>query len=132
MSKRVVVSTPALYYGGTKHFFEKNNGINVNKENYWRLQRTELFPDIEKVVERDDQIFAQDVAPSYRFSVVQGFIKTKLKHSFIRAKEWPPSSTNVNPPDYFYWDFFKTKIYKGRSWKTFVSDVELKKKIKSV
>ena len=72
-----------------------------------------MFSAIEKVVKRDDWIFAQDGA-------------------LIRAEEWPPSSPDVNSLDYFLWDFVKTKVYEGRSGKLFASEAELKKKIKSV
>ena len=85
MSKRAMVSTVTSWYGRTKPSFLNNNGIKVNRENFWRQQRKELFSAIEKVVKHDDQIFAQDVAPSHRFNVVQDFIKIKLKRRFIRA-----------------------------------------------
>ena len=113
-------------------FFVNNNGIKVNKENYCRHLRKELFPAIEKVVKRDDWIFAHDGAPSHRSHLVQDFLKTKLKRRFIRAEEWPPSAPNVNPLDYFYWNFVKTKAYQGRSGKPFALEAELKKELTSV
>ena len=64
--------------------------------------------------------------------MVQNFLKTKLKRGFIRVEEWPLSSPDVNTLDYFCWDFVKTKVYVGRSGKTFVSEAEVKKIIKSV
>ena len=64
--------------------------------------------------------------------MVQDFLKTKLKRLFICAEEWPLSSPDVNPLDYFYWDFALTKVYKGRSGKPWASEAELKKKLKSV
>ena len=64
----------------------------------------------EKVVKRDDWIFAQDGAPSHRSHLVQDFLKTKWKRCFILAEEWSPSSPDVNPLDYFYWDFVTTKV----------------------
>ena len=64
--------------------------------------------------------------------MVQDFLKTKLKRRFIRAEEWPPSLPDVNRPDYFHWNFFKTKVYEVRSGKLFASEAELKKKISSV
>ena len=35
---------------------------------------------------------------------------------------------DVNPLDYFYWDFVNTKVYERRSGKPFESEPELKKK----
>ena len=58
MSRKVMVSAAILWYGVTKPFFVNKNGIKVNKENYCRHLRKELFPAIEKVVKLDDWIFA--------------------------------------------------------------------------
>ena len=63
MSKQVMLSAAISWYGVTKIFFVNNNGIKVNKESYYRHLRKELFPAIEKVIKRDDWIFAQDGAP---------------------------------------------------------------------
>ena len=58
---------------------------------------------------------------------VKDFLKTRLKHRFIRA-ELPPSSPDVNLLGYSYCDFVKTKVYEGRFGKQFTSASELKKK----
>ena len=63
MSKQVMLSAAISWYGVTKIFLVNNNGIKVNKESYYRHLRKELFPAIEKVIKRDDWIFAQDGAP---------------------------------------------------------------------
>ena len=123
-----MVSAAISGYGVIKPFFVNNDGIKVNKENYCRHWRKELFPATEKVVKRGEWMFAWDGAPSHRSHFVQDFLKTKLKRRFIRAEEWFPPSPDVNTLDYFYWDFVKTKIYKGRSRKPFASEAELKKK----
>ena len=54
MSKKVMVSVAISWYGVNKGFFGNKNGIKVNKENYCRHLRMELFPAIEKVFKRDD------------------------------------------------------------------------------
>ena len=92
----------------------------------------ELFRAIEKVVKRDDWVFARDGAPSHRSHSVQDFLKTKLKRRFIRVEEWPLSSPDVNPLYHFYWNFAKTKVYTRRSGKPLTLEAVLKKKIKSV
>ena len=110
ISKKVMLSVAISWYGLTKPFFVNSNGIKVNAENYCGHLRKELFPTIEKVVKCDDWIFAQDGAPSCRFHLVQDFLKTKLKRRFIRAKEWPPSSPDINALDYSYWYFVMTNV----------------------
>lgn len=42
-----------------------------------------------------------------------------LNPCFIHAEEFPPSSTDLNPLNYFYWDFVKTTVFKGRYGKSF-------------
>ena len=127
-----MVSAFISWYGEIKNNNVNSNGIKFNKENYCRHWIKELFPAIEKVVKRDDWIFAQDGAQSHWSHLLQDFLKVKLKSRFIRAEEQPLSSPDVNPLDCFYWDFVKTKVYKGRSEKPFASEAELKRKIKSV
>ena len=63
MSKQVMLSAAISWYGVSIIFLVNNNGIKVNKESYYRHLRKELFPAIEKVIKRDDWIFAQDGAP---------------------------------------------------------------------
>ena len=46
--------------------------------------------------------------------------------------EWPPSSPDVNPLDYFCWNLVKTKEYQGRAGDLFSSEEKLKTKIKAV
>ena len=96
-------------------FFVNDNGIKVNKESHCQHLCKEFFPAIEKVLKCDDWIFAQIGVPYHQSHLVQGFLKTRLKHRFIRAEEWPPSSPDVNPLDCFYQNFLKITVYKGRS-----------------
>ena len=55
-----------------------------------------VLPAIEKVVKRDDWIFAQDRAPSHRSHLIQDFFKRCLKRRFIRVEEWHPPLPDVN------------------------------------
>ena len=60
--------------------------------------------------------------------MVQDFLEKTLKCCIVKCVEWPPSSTDVNPLDYFFSDLVKTK---GRAGEPFSSE-ELKTKIKAV
>ena len=70
-----------------------------------------MFPTIKKIVQHDDWIFVQDSALSHRSNFVQDFLEKTLKRRFVKCVEWPPSSPDVNPLDYFFWDIVETKIY---------------------
>ena len=91
-----------------------------------------MFPAIKKLVKRDDWVFVQDSAPSHRSNLIQDFLEKTLKHRFIKYVEWPPSSPDVNPLDYFFWDLVKTKVYRGRAGESFSSEGESKTKVKAV
>ena len=119
MSKKVMVSATISWYDVTRPFFVNNNGIRVNKENHCRHLFKELFPAIEKVF-----ISLIPLGTGLSFK--------KMGRGFIRAKEGPSLSPDVNQLDYFYWDFVKSKLYDERSGKPFASEPELKKKIKSL
>ena len=127
-----MVSAAISWYTNMKQFFVNENGIKLNKENYCKhLLKKQLFPAIKKLVERDDWIIVQDIAPSHRSNLVQDFLEKTLKRRFVKCVEWPPSSPDVNPLDYFFWDLVKTKVYQGRAGEPFSSEVELKTKIKA-
>ena len=122
-SRKFMVSAAISWYGATKPFLENDNGIIVNKENYCKHLKKQLFPAIKKLV--------QDSTPSYRSNLLQDFLEKALKRRFVKCVEWPPSSPDVNPLDYFFWDLVKTKVYQGRAGEPFSSE-ELKTKIKAV
>ena len=73
----------------------------------------------------------QDSARSYRSNLVQDFLEKTLKRRFVKCVEWSPSSPDVNPLDYFFWNLVKTKVYQGRAGEPFSSKEELKAKIKA-
>ena len=91
-----------------------------------------MFSAIKKLVKRDDWIFVQDSAPSHRSNLVQNFLENTLKRLFVKCVEWPPSSPDVNPLDYFFRDLVKAKVYQGRAGEPFSSEKELETKIKAV
>ena len=89
-----------------------------------------MFPATKTLVKRDDWTFVQDSTPSHRSNLVQDFLEKSLKRRLVKCVEWPPSSLNVNPLDYFFWDLVETKVYQGRAGDPFSSEEELKTKIK--
>ena len=131
-SKKVMVSAGISWYGATRPFFVSEKGVKVNGPTYHKHLKQELFPAINSLVNRDDWIFAQDGAPSHRSNLVQDFLKDTLKRRFISKEEWPPSSPDTNPLDYWFWDAVKMKVYEGRAGRPFGNEKELKNKIRKV
>ena len=64
---------------------------------------------------------------SKKFTVSTSISWHGLIKPFIRAKEWPLSSPDVNPLHYFYWNFVRTKVDESRCGKPVASEAELKK-----
>lgn len=131
-SKKVMVSAGLSWQGVTKPFFVNNQGLKVNAVRYEKHLRTQLFPAIDNLVKRDDWIFIQDGASSHTSNLVQEFLEETLKKRFVRKQEWPPSSPDCNPLDYYFWDAIKTKVYEGRFNRPFANEEELKHRIRQV
>ena len=64
--------------------------------------------------------------------MVQDFLEKNFKRRFVKRVKWPPSSPDVNPLDYFFWDLVKTTVYQGRAGELFSSEKEVKTKTKAV
>ena len=127
-----MVSAALTWNGVTKPFFVNKKGLKVNSVNYEKHLRKELFPAIEKVMARDDWIFVQDGASSHTANIVQDFLKEKLKRRYVSSTEWPPSSPDSNPLDYYFWNQVKVKVYEGMLNTPFRSEAELINRIKKV
>ena len=67
----------------------------------------------------------------HRLNLVQDFLEKTLKRRFVNCVEWPPSSPNVNPLDYFFRYLVKAKVYQDRAEEPFSSEEELPTKIKA-
>lgn len=77
-------------------------------------------------------MFDEEIVSSHTSNLVQGYLTDTLKSRFIKASEWPPSSPDCNPLDYFFWNLVKERVYAGRLNQPFQNEEELKKRIKSV
>ena len=110
MSRKVMLSAAISWYGATKPVFVNENGIKVNKENYCKHLKKQLFPASKNLVKRDDWISVQDSALSHRSNLVQDFLEKTLKRRFVKCVKWPPISPDVNPLDSFFRDLVRTKV----------------------
>ena len=65
-----------------RFFFVNENGIKVNKENYSKRLKKQLFPAIKKLFKRADWIFVQDSSPSHRPNLVQDSLEKNFETPF--------------------------------------------------
>lgn len=125
-SVKVMVSAIFSWKGVSEH------QIKVNSDSYLVNLRDELIPAAESLYPNDDFTFVQDSAPSHRANKIQSFLKEKLKSRFVKNTDWPPSSPDCNPLDYYFWDRVQEKVFEDRHCNPFTSTEELKERIKEV
>jgi transposase len=123
--RKIMVSAIMTWKGMIGPFFVADKDIKVNSVSYLKHLKNDLIPALETLYPRNDFIFVQDSAPSHRAKIVQTFLKEKLKSRYVKNTEWPPSSPDVNPLDYFFWNELKEMVYKGRHCNPFADEEEL-------
>ena len=130
-SKKVMVSACLTWNGATKPFFVNSGGIKVNAVSYKKHLEKKLLPAVETMFTHEQWIFLQDGAPAHGSNLVQDFMKERLKKRFVKKTDWPPSSPDCNPLDYYFWDAVKAEVYNGRLNNPFKNEDELKRKTKA-
>jgi inhibitor of nuclear factor kappa-B kinase subunit alpha len=89
-------------------FIEKGVKINAIYYKTEVLQKV-VKPSVERMYGSDHYVFQQDGAPSHTANVVQNWCRANLS-DFLAKDEWPPSSPDLNPLDYFVWSYMLSKI----------------------
>jgi transposase len=80
-----------------------DRGVKINKEYYKRHVLQELvIPEANKMYGDEPYVFQQDSAPAHKAIVVQEYCIRKFP-DFITSQEWPASSPDLNPLDFFAW-----------------------------
>ena len=122
-------SAVVTWKGVSKPYFVAEKNIKVNGRAYLQHVKKDLLPFLDSLYPRKDFHFIQDSAPSHRYGEVQKFLTKKLKKRFVKNTEWPPSSPDCNPLDYFFWNDVQEKVYEGRHCNSFNDEDELKRRI---
>ena len=104
----------------------------MNAKTYKRHSQKEFLPAIQRLHKHKNWIFVQDSAPSHHSNLAQDFLQETLNSRFIKTHEWPPSSPDCNPLNYYFWNKVKEKVYENRLNKLFENERELKKQIEHV
>ena len=73
-------------------------------------------------------IFLQGTTSSCGSSLAQNFLGKR----FVYKTEWPPSSPDCNPLDYFIWNKIKTEVNRDQLNNLLKDEEELKQKNKNV
>ena len=63
---------------------------------------------------------------------IQDFLSEKLNKRFVKYSEWPPTSPECSPLDYYFWEKVQRKVYENRFNCAFENENALKRRIRRV
>ncbi|MCA9813148.1 MAG: transposase [Nitrosarchaeum sp.] len=70
-------------------------------------------PQSQLIFNQDIWTFQQDSAPSHKAKTTQNWCQKNLP-DFISTQDWPPSSPDLNPLDYFIWGVLEANVNASR------------------
>ena len=82
------------------HFFQK--GLRVNTAEYIKVLRDIVKPWMDTITDGRPYVFQQDSAPSHKAKVTQEWLEENVPYHWS-PDVWPPSSSDINPMDYYVW-----------------------------
>lgn len=97
-------------FGLTPFFFEGT----VNAIRYKEMLENHVIPGLKQKHAFKRTIFHQDGAPPHRSLVVRDFLNKQFPGRVIGLGfdiTWPPRSPDLNPLDYWFWGWLKTKLF---------------------
>ena len=101
----------------------------LNSDVYMDMLKKHVIPFLEKNKVLDKIIFQQDGATPHTSERVLEFLKDSFKAGIISNKseiQWPPSSPDLSPLDFFLWGYLRDLVYSSPKPKTLP---ELKEKL---
>ena len=84
------------------HIFEV--GLKVNTKVYLDVLKTVVIPWCNQVASGRPWVRQQDLAPAHKSKETQTWLQ-KGCYEFVPLSHWPPSSSDLNPLEYFLWSY---------------------------
>ncbi len=91
--------------GSPPHIFE--TGLWVNTDIYLEVMESTVLPWIKTVAGDHPWVWQQDPAPCHVFNRSIKWLKDHF-YDLVSKHCWPPSSSYLNPLDYFVWGYLGT------------------------
>ena len=82
------------------HIFDV--GLKVNTKVYLGVLKSVVIPWCNQVAGSRPWVWQQDSAPAYKSKETQAWLQKEC-YDFVPFSHWPPSSSDLNPQDYFVW-----------------------------
>ena len=110
---RAMVSLGMCYRGvGTLRFSPQ--GAKINSAAYQEIVENTYLPDCAEFYGAPPEcVFQQDGASSRNSAATQAFVKDRFPN-FRQKGQWPASSPDLNPLDYFYWGYLQREAGKKK------------------
>ena len=84
------------------HIFEV--GLKVNTKVYPDVLKSMVFPWCNQVTDGRPWVWQQDSAPAHKSKETQVWLQKEC-YDFVPFSNWPLSSSNLNPLDFFVWSY---------------------------
>lgn len=94
---------------------------NLNGETYLNLLNTELWPDLEPIIDANadiNPIFMQDGCPAHNSRIVRPWLFQHFDQNWIGTNgpiHWPPRSPDLTMMDFFLWGYVKNRSYPAQN-----------------
>ena len=84
------------------HIFEV--GLKVNTKGYLDVLKSVVIPWCNQVAGGRPWVWQQDSAPAHKSKETQAWLQKEC-YDFVPFSHWSPSSSDLNPLDYFVWSY---------------------------
>ena len=84
------------------HIFEV--GLKVNTKVYLDVLKSVVIPSWNQVAGGRPWVWQQDLEPAHKSKETQAWLQKEC-YDFVPFSNWPPSSPDLNPLDYFVWSY---------------------------
>ena len=88
--------------GCRKSFFGDPSQVKENSKFYSSHLKAILLPTCDLLSAIEKYFFVQDGVTSHIANITVEHLRKTFAHRFIQKSQWPPSSTDYNPLDYFF------------------------------
>ena len=89
------------------HIFEV--GLKINTKVYQDVLKNVMIPKCNQAAGGRPWVWQQDSAPAHKSKETQAWLQKEC-FDFVPFSHWPPSSSDLNPLDYFVWSYVENII----------------------
>ena len=108
----------AVSRGGQLRFIVLKSSFSLSQHTYEDECLIPMLQNLPYGMRAETAIFYQDKAPCHAAGTVQSFLEKEMP-CFVRNKDMPPNSPDLNVFDYYIWSYLKERLNKHRMISSF-------------